>query len=195
MISVVGPITLISILLTTSSPSLARFHPSHPLKSWWSHETLRSTLPPLRDFKNLSTLSVSYYTDIPRTYCQGEIAPAINASPSLANLSIRTFYRWDGIRQVSECPSLQHFLQTSRPELVQLELGHMPLPSAGISEILSHKLQQLSVSTSIGARHIEFDWKRLWSALQKMGLELPFLKVSGTENAMDEMFTYLLSYS
>jgi hypothetical protein len=79
--------------------------------------------------------------------------------------------------------------------LVQLELGHMPLPSAGISEILSHKLQQLSVSTSIGARHIEFDWKRLWSALQKMGLELPFLKVSGTENAMDEMFTYLLSYS
>jgi hypothetical protein len=69
----------------------------------------------------------------------------------------------------------------------------VPLLGAGIREILSYKLQQLSISTLLGAHHIMFAWRRLWSALQETGIELLFLTVSGTENAMDEMFTYLRS--
>jgi hypothetical protein len=158
----------------------------------WSYEIQGLALPPLRDFKNLCTLSVSCNDDIPRAYCLEEIAAAINASPSLANLSIRNLGQEQQGKKT--CASLQSFLQTSRPELVQLDLRRVPLPSAGIREILSPKLQQLSISTPPSARRIEFDWRRLWSALQETGIELLILKVSGTENAMDEMFTYLLSY-
>ena len=130
-----------------------------------------------------------YFSDhIPRAYCLREITAAINASPSLANLHIDS-YIW---YQATGITPLQFFLQ-SRPELVQLELKHVPLPSAGIKEILSHKLQQLSISTP--RRGIEFDWKRLWSALQEIRTALSILKVSGMANAMDEMFAYLLSYT
>jgi len=78
---------------------------------------------------------------------------------------------------------------------VQLELNHVPLSSAGIAEILSPKLQQLSISTLRGGRRIELDWGRLWSALRETGIKLSMLKVSRTENAIDKMFTYLLSYT
>jgi len=78
----------------------------------------------------------------------------INASPGLAKLSIRIKDK----RSTVECTSLQCFLQKSRPELAQLKLVYVPLPNAGIRDILSHKLQQLSVSTRPGARDIEFDW-------------------------------------
>jgi hypothetical protein len=158
-------------------------------------KVLKSTLPPLRNFKNLCTLSVSCHGDMPRAYCLQEIATAINASPSLANLSIRNTLVSKYRHPMKKCTSLQHFLQTSRLELVQLELEHVPLPGTGIREILSHKLQQLSVSTIPGARRIDFDWRRLWSALQETRIGLLILKVSGTENAMDQMFTYLLSYT
>jgi hypothetical protein len=74
---------------------------------------------------------------------------------------------------------------------MELELKRVPLPSAGIGEILSPKLQQLYVSTPSGARRIEFDWGGLlWSALQETGVELSILRVSGSENAMD-----VLSYT
>jgi hypothetical protein len=155
-----------------------------------------SVFPPLRDFKNLCTLSVSCSGDIPREYCEREITTAINASPSLANLSISTLSRYSVGQARERIPfPLQCFLQTPRSELVQLEIKHVPLPSAGIREILPHKLQQLSVFTAPGARDIEFDWRRLWSALQETGIALSVLKVAGTEYAMDEMFTYLLSYT
>jgi hypothetical protein len=150
-----------------------------------------STLPPLRDFKNLCTLSVSCDHNMPRDYCLQEIATVIDASPDLANLSIRI----KNTPQTMEGTSLQCFLQMSRPELVQLELQYVPLSSAGIAEILSPKLQQLSISTFYGSRRIEFDWGRLWSALRETGIELSSLEVSGTENAIDKMFTYLLSYT
>jgi hypothetical protein len=79
---------------------------------------------------------------------------------------------------------------------VQLKLVRVPLPNAGIRDVLSDKLQQLSVSTRTGApRDIEFDWGQLWSALRETGIKLSKLKVSGTENAIDKMFTYLLSYT
>jgi hypothetical protein len=128
---------------------------------------------------------------MPREYCLQEIATVINASPDLANLSICITDK----PQTGEATSLQCFLQMSRPELVQLELEYVPLSNAGIAEILSPKLQQLSISTSYGGRCIEFDWGRLWSALRETGIELSILEVSGTENAIDKMFTYLLSYT
>ena len=78
---------------------------------------------------------------------------------------------------------------------MQLKLVGVPLPNSGIREILSVKLQQLSVWTRQGARNIEFDWGRLWSALQETGIKLSILEVSGMENAIDKMFTYLLSYA
>ncbi|KAN0072932.1 hypothetical protein V8E54_009046 [Elaphomyces granulatus] len=152
-------------------------------------EIPQSAFPPLRNFKNLCKLSVYFEHDIPRKYCL-QIATVIDASPGLANLSIRT-----GTNVTMECTSLQCFLKKSRPELAQLELKHVPLSSAGIGEILSHKLQQLSISTRPGGRHIEFDWGQLWSALRETGIELSILEVSGTENAIDNMFTYLLSYT
>jgi hypothetical protein len=124
-----------------------------------------------------------------------EIATVINASPGLANLSIRNAYMMGDTKQVKKCTSLQDFLQRSRPELVQLELEGVPLPRAAIREILSRKLQQLSISTSPGARRINLDWRGLWSALQKVRIKLPILKASGIENTTDEMFTYLLSYT
>jgi hypothetical protein len=162
----------------------------------WSSEVQNSILPPLRDFKNLCKLSVACSDDIPREYCEREIAAAISASPSLANLSISTLNRYSVGQARKRIPfPLQCFLQTPRSELVQLEFKHVPLPSAGIREILPRKLQQLSVFTAPGARDIEFDWKRLWSALQETGIALSVLKVAGTEYAMDEMFTYLLSYN
>jgi hypothetical protein len=132
---------------------------------------------------------------MPREYCLQEIVTAINASPSLANLSIRNVCSLMPKQRVKKCISLQRFLQMSKPELVQLELECVPLPSRGIRKILSPKLQQLYVSTPPGARRIKFDWRGLWSALQEAGIELPILKVTGAENAMDEMFTYLLSYA
>jgi hypothetical protein len=55
---------------------------------------------------------------------------------------------------------------------VQLVLEGVPLPSAGIREILSHKLQQLSVTTSYHGILTEVDWKGLWSALLETKIEL-----------------------
>jgi hypothetical protein len=140
-----------------------------------------STLPPFRDFKNLCTLSVAYSADIPRA-CLQNITAAINASPSLANLSISNSI-WTSASRANSIP-LHFFLQTSKPELLQLELMDVPLPSAGIREILSHRLQKLSVS--IG-HDVEFDWRRLWSALQETWITLYILKVSGMESAIDDM--------
>jgi hypothetical protein len=135
-------------------------------------------LLPLQYFRNLCTLSMFYDGDIPRTYCLGEITVAINASPGLTNLRIMLNCR----QRVKECTSLQSFLQAAKPELVQLELRSVPLSSTGIREILSHKLQQLSVSTLPGARHIEFDWRRLWTALQETGNELQLTHPQGFRN-------------
>ncbi|KAN0072933.1 hypothetical protein V8E54_009047 [Elaphomyces granulatus] len=148
-------------------------------------ETERSSpeilLPPLRDFKNLCTLSVSCDSDISREYCL-QIATVIDASPGLANLSIcadtANLSAGTDTKVTVECTLLQYFLQKSKPELAQLELK-----------------RQLSISTRPGGRHIEFDWGQLWSALRETGIELSILEVSGTENAIDNMFTYLLSYT
>jgi hypothetical protein len=84
-----------------------------------------SKSPPLRDFKNLSTLSVSCYEDIPKTYCLQAIAPVTNASPSLAKLNICNFYTFQmGVRKYV---SLHRLLKDSKLELVQLKLGRVPL--------------------------------------------------------------------
>ncbi|KAN0072951.1 hypothetical protein V8E54_009065, partial [Elaphomyces granulatus] len=152
----------------------------------------QSAFPPLRNFKNLCKLSVYFEHDIPRKYCLQEITTVINASPGLTDLSIHACV---STSKTVQCTSLQRFLQKSRPELAQLKLVYVPLPNAGIRDILSHKLQQLSVWTRPGRRDIEFDWGQLWSALRETGIKLSMLEVSGTENAIDKMFTYLLSYT
>ena len=158
----------------------------------WLDGVQNPTVPPLRDFKNLSSLSVSCSDNFPRAYSlRDEVAAAINASPSLANLRIST-WSWDCGGGFTP---LQAFLETSRPELVRLELGNVPLPGEGIREILSDKLQHLSVSTPLGDHCVDFNWRKLWGALQEAWIALSILKVSGMENAMDEMSSYLLSYS
>jgi hypothetical protein len=45
--------------------------------------------------------------------------------------------------------------------LAELELEYVPLANMGIREILSPKLQPLSISTLPGSRRIEFDWRAL----------------------------------
>jgi hypothetical protein len=126
--------------------------------------------------------------------CLQNITAAINASPSLVSLSIRnSIWKPESRARAKESIPLQFFLQASRPELVQLELRNVPLPSAGIREILSHRLQKLSVSVTSDL--VVFDWRRLWSALQETWITLYILKVSGMESAIDDMFSYLLSYS
>ena len=126
--------------------------------------------------------------------CLQNITAAINASPSLVSLSIRnSIWKPESRARAKESIPLQFFLQASRPELVQLELMNVPLPSAGIREILSHRLQKLSVSVTSDL--VVFDWRRLWSALQETWITLYILKVSGMESAIDDMFSYLLSYS
>ncbi len=78
---------------------------------------------------------------------------------------------------------------------MQLELGRVPLPLAGLKHTLLRKLQLLSVSTAPGSRGIDSARAELWSALEETGVQLPPLSVAGSESAMDEMFAYLLSYT
>jgi hypothetical protein len=154
-----------------------------------------STLPQLQKFQNLSTLSLSCSDDLPRSYSR-EIASAIKASPGLSRLRIHNFITLEDYRRrVGKCASLQRLFQTSRPELEDLELQYVPLASEGIREILSPKLKRLSISTLPGARRIEFDWRGLWSALKEARIELKILKAWGPENSMEELFSYLLSYT
>jgi hypothetical protein len=159
----------------------------------WPERLRNPTIPPLRDFKNLSSFSISCYDNgfLSAYPLRDEVAAVINASPSLASLSIST---WAWSVHGGGFTPLQAFLETSRPELVRLELDHVPLPSEGIREILSDKLQQLSVTAPLGDP-FDFDWGRLWGALQEAWIALSILKVSGMDDAMDEMSSYLLSYS
>ena len=88
---------------------------------------------------------------------QGRTARGI--SRGLARLSIRNFTLLEEYRRrVSKCAPLQRILQTSMPELAELELEYVPLANMGIREILSPKLQPLSISTLPGSRRIGFDW-------------------------------------
>jgi hypothetical protein len=49
--------------------------------------------------------------------------------------------------------------------------------------------------TGPGARQIELDWRGLWTGLRDTGVKLRTLRVLGTENAMNQLWTYLLSYT
>ncbi|KKA20321.1 hypothetical protein T310_5656 [Rasamsonia emersonii CBS 393.64] len=124
-----------------------------------------------------------------------EIAPAVGASPGLALL--RIFNGW--FDTAEDRVSLQSALGKARPELMELELERVALPVTGLretlKETLSRKLQHLAVSTTPGARDDDFAWDTLWSALMETHVKLSSLTVAGSENAMDEMFAYLLSYT
>ncbi|MCJ1349207.1 hypothetical protein MMC31_007443 [Peltigera leucophlebia] len=154
-------------------------------------------LPPLHYFRNLVSLLVSCYSDIPIAYCTREITRAIAASPKLTRFSLRNF---DGANHnivvATTCTSLQTFFGNATiPQLIQLELGHVPLPAAGLSQTLSNRLKSLTISTPTGSRHLDFAWAELFTTLEEMGIKLSQLSVTGMEAAMDEMFSYLISYA
>jgi len=128
-------------------------------------------------------------------YCEQEIASAVEASPALVRLAISNFCLPVYGRTVKSCASLQSFFEKARPELVQLELERVPLPATGLQQTLSRKLQHLNVSTRPGSRGVDFAWTELWPAMKETGVKLLTLTVSGSENGIDEMYAYLLSYT
>lgn len=98
-------------------------------------------------------------------------------------------------RETKTCASLQSLLKKSRPELVQLKLERVPLPTTGLTQTLSCKLRELSVTTPTGSRGLDFSWAELWLTLKEIRVELSALSVHGSEKAMDDMFAYLVSYT
>ncbi|MCJ1349111.1 hypothetical protein MMC31_007347 [Peltigera leucophlebia] len=153
-------------------------------------------LPPLHIFKNLSSLSVSYTDDIPQEYYDREIATVIAASPKLTRFDLGNRVQTIDDPSITEtCTSLQTLFGNARsPQLTHLELGHIPLSSAGLNQKLSQKLKSLTISTPIGSRRLKFAWAELFTTLEEIGVELSHLSVTGMEAAMDEMFSYLTSY-
>lgn len=153
-------------------------------------------LPPLDTFKNLASLSVSYDDDLPEAYCNREIAQVVAASPKLIRLSIINRINADDTLSITEgCTSLQTLFQNvTSPQLAQLELRYVSLSAADLNQTLLHKLKYLTISTPIGSRHLKFAWAELFTTLEEMGVKLSQLSVSGMETAVEEMFSYLISY-
>lgn len=52
----------------------------------------------------------------------------------------------------------------------------------------------MTISTPPGSRHLKFAWAEFFTTLEEIGVELSQLSVTGMEAAMDEMFSYLISY-
>ncbi|MCJ1347102.1 hypothetical protein MMC31_005323 [Peltigera leucophlebia] len=153
-------------------------------------------LPPLHTFKDLSSLLVFCSNDIPTEYCIREITTAIAASPKLTRLSLANPFEDCNTTVIETCTSLQTlFRDTTGPQLQQLELQYIPFPAAGLNQTLSHRLKSLTISTPTCSRHPDFAWAELFTTLKEIGVELSKLRVTGMEAAMDEMFSYLISYS
>ena len=157
-----------------------------------TQETDQDQLPPLRCFRNLVSLSISYSLDLPRAYCDQEIVPAIAASPELTRFSLNNRCEFE---RGETRASLQSLLGKSRPGLMQLKLDRVSVPTAVFTQIISCKLQELSVTTPPGSRDLDFHWAKLWLMLKEVGVELSTLSVKGSEKAMDDMFDYLVSYT
>ncbi|MCJ1342715.1 hypothetical protein MMC31_000903 [Peltigera leucophlebia] len=151
-------------------------------------------LPPLHTFKNLSSLSISCSEEIPRGYCNQEIATAIAASLNLTRLSLKNRFQ---ARYITEkCSSLQSFLgNATSPQLTQLELHQIPLPAVGLDQTLLYKLKSLTISTWYDSRVLGFACAKFFTTLEEIGVELSQLSVTGMEAGMDEMFSYLISYA
>ena len=67
-------------------------------------------LPPLHNFRNISSLLVSCHSDIPIAYCTREIITAIAASPKFTRFSLRNLDGADhNIAVAKTCTSLQTF--------------------------------------------------------------------------------------
>lgn len=153
-------------------------------------------LPPLHTFRNLSSLLVSYNDNIPLAYYNREIALKIAASPHLTRFSLKSRAEPNGNPFISEmCTSLQTlFGNTTSPQLAQLELRGIPLSAAGLSQTLSRKLKSLTICKPRGSCRFKFAWAELLITLEEIGVELSLLSVTGMEAAMDELFSYLISY-
>lgn len=153
-------------------------------------------LPPLHTFRNLSSLLVSYNDNIPLAYYNREIALTIAASPNLTRFSLKSRAEPNSNPSTSEmCTSLQTlFGNMTSPQLAELELRGIPLSAAGLSQTLSRKLKSLTICTPRGSRRFKFAWAELFITLEEIGVELSLLSVTGMEAAMDELFSYLISY-
>lgn len=153
-------------------------------------------LPPLHTFKNLSSLSVSYDDHLPEAYCNREIAIVVAASPKLTRLSlINRVYAEDKLSLAEGCTSLQTlFGNVTSLKLAQLELRYLTLSAADLNQMHLHNLKYLTVSTPTGSRRFKFAWAEFFTTLEEIGVKLSQLSVTGMEAAMDEMFSYLISY-
>lgn len=147
-------------------------------------------------FKNLSSLSVSYDDHLPEAYCNREIAIVVAASPELTRLSlINHVYAEDKLSLAEGCTSLQTlFGNVTSPQLAQLELRYLSLSAADLNQMLLYKLKYLTISTPPGSRRLKFAWAELFTTLEEIGVKLSQLSVTSMEAAMDEMFSYLISY-
>ena len=113
-------------------------------------------LPPLRSFRNLSSLSVTCSLDMPAAYCDQEITSVIEASPELVKLCLRNFCIPVSGQSAKTCASLQRFVGWSWLRLVKLELQNVPLLAVGLERTLSRNLRELTVHTPPGSRRVDF---------------------------------------
>ncbi|MCJ1345860.1 hypothetical protein MMC31_004069 [Peltigera leucophlebia] len=158
---------------------------------------IKYMLPPLHTFKNLSSLSVSCCDHIPTAYCNSEISTALAASPKLTRFSLRNFdISGHTIRVNETCTSPQPlFGNATSPQLIQLELGRVHIPAAGLNQMLSHRLKALTISTPTRARPLNFAWAELFTTLEDIGVKLSQLSVARLGSGVDEMLSYLISYA
>ena len=152
-------------------------------------------LPPLHTFKNLSSLSVSCFYDIPTAYCNEQIAAAITASPELTRFTLRNIVDFLLIPIDKECTSLQNlFRNVASSQLINLTLGYVPLPAAGLKQILSPKLKSLTIFTPTNFYHLDCAWAKLFTSLSETRAELSTLRITNMDTGMNEMVDYLSSY-
>lgn len=148
-------------------------------------------LPSLRSFKGLSSLSVSSNYSLPSTYYQNEIRPVAEGSPRLTRfcLSIKD--------DKLTVPPLHAILgTTSRPDLTDLVLEDVPLLTGSLDHFITKNLRHLTLSAEPPTRRRgRIAWPYVWAALRNSGVQLPSLSVGFFEEAANDLFDYLRSYS
>lgn len=153
-------------------------------------------LPPLRNFRNLSTLYLFSCHPILPSYSSTEVAPAIEASPQLENLAISNYLDSTQLQFIDEpCKLFQIPFGSSLPRLRELRLMNAPLHASVPLGSVIKKLRCINISTNRISPKVDIAWAALWTALEHERVKLTEVKVGGTERAMDEMLSYLLSYT
>lgn len=148
-------------------------------------------LPILHCFKNLSSLSISSDYSLPSAYYQNEIRPVVDGSPGLTRfcLSIK-----DDRMTV---PPMQAILGTMpRLDLTDLVLEGVTLPAGSLDPIITGNLRHLTLSPGPPfGRRCQIAWASILAALNNSRVKLPSFSVGFFEEAVDDIFDYLRSYS